>query len=169
MTHQAAAQAGSTRGGFTGWHALAILCAFFALMFAVNGVFVYFAVTTFTGVETVDAYRKGLAYNETLSDARRLQGFELSGTLSQADDRLVVEVLHKDGKPVSGLKLDGKVGRPSTDTFDRKVAFEEIKAGRYRTEKLGLPQGNWIVAIEGVDANSRAPRLRIKERLWLSR
>ena len=50
----------------TGAHVLAGLFAFFGVMLAANGVFVYVATTTFSGLSTDDAYRKGLSYNETI-------------------------------------------------------------------------------------------------------
>jgi len=57
--------------GIEGRHVLMALIGFFGVMFLVNGIFVYFAVATFSGGDTSDPYRKGLHYNETLQAADR--------------------------------------------------------------------------------------------------
>ncbi|MFW5680782.1 MAG: FixH family protein, partial [Pseudomonadota bacterium] len=44
--------------------------AFFGVVFLVNGVMVYFAVTTFAGVERRDAFKRAQSYNEVLAEAR---------------------------------------------------------------------------------------------------
>ena len=45
--------------------------AFLGVVFAANAVMIWYAVMTFTGLETTSAYEKGLACNETLSIVRR--------------------------------------------------------------------------------------------------
>lgn len=153
-----------------GWHVLASLVAFFGVMIAANGVFLYFAVTTFTGIETADAYRKGVAYNASLEEARQLDKLGWQGTLKATSDRIEFVLKNADGQPVRGVRVEGRVGRPATDTFDQSVAFEDDGSGLYRSEPLQLAPGNWIVAVEAhdpVDAGS-SPRYRLKDRLWLS-
>ena len=62
--------------GLEGRHVLMALIAFFGVMLIANGIFVYFAVLTFSGGDTPESYRKGLNYNETIaagaSDRARL-------------------------------------------------------------------------------------------------
>ena len=62
---------GRVANGLTGRHVLIALVAFFGVMLIANGIFVYFAVATFSGGDTSNAYRKGLDYNETLAAAER--------------------------------------------------------------------------------------------------
>ena len=54
-----------------GRHVLLVLSVFFGVMFIVNGIFVYFALETFSGGDTSDPYRKGLHYNDTLGADER--------------------------------------------------------------------------------------------------
>ncbi len=54
-------------GALTGRHVLLIFLAFFGSIFAVNGWFLYSALSTHTGVVAVEPYRKGLAYNERIA------------------------------------------------------------------------------------------------------
>ena len=60
--------AGSPRAS-KGAMCLSALIAFFGIMLIANGIFVYFAVATFSGGDTSNAYRKGLNYNDTLAAA----------------------------------------------------------------------------------------------------
>ena len=55
----------------TGRHVAIMLAAFFGLMFAVNGVFVYFALGSFSGVSEKDAYKRGLSYNQEIDHHTR--------------------------------------------------------------------------------------------------
>ena len=50
-----------------GWHVLLIMLGFFGVMFAVNGVFLYHAITSFPGEDVKKSYVQGLNYNQTLS------------------------------------------------------------------------------------------------------
>ena len=62
-----------------GRHVLIGFIVFFGLIFLVNGVFLYYALTTFGGGETSNPYRKGLHYNETLAEAARAGRARLEG------------------------------------------------------------------------------------------
>ncbi|MBU1212394.1 MAG: FixH family protein [Alphaproteobacteria bacterium] len=165
-----ATRAGSDGWKLNGWHVLAGLIVFFGVMIAVNGVFLYFAMTTFTGIETADAYRKGVAYNASLEESRQLDKLGWKGALKATGERIEFVLKTADGAPVRGVRVEGRIGRPATDTFDRTVAFEDAGSGVYRSQPLALAPGNWILALEAhdpVDVVS-SPRYRLKERLWLS-
>lgn len=45
----------------------------FGVVFAVNGFFVYKAISTHQGEVIEDAYQKGLAYDEIVSEVRKLK------------------------------------------------------------------------------------------------
>ena len=55
--------------GLTGRHVLLAMLAFFGVIFAVNGAFLYFALGSHSGVVAVEPYRKGLAYNQAIAAA----------------------------------------------------------------------------------------------------
>ena len=48
------------RGKLTGWHVLWIMLGFFGLMFTVNGIFLYHAITSFPGEDVKKSYLQGL-------------------------------------------------------------------------------------------------------------
>jgi len=167
--HEGLHETGPSGWTLSGWHVLVALLSFFGVMIAANMVFVYFAVTTFTGIETADAYRKGVAYNARLEEARQFEKLGWHGKIAEKDGRLEVVILSQDGTPVRGVRVGGKVGRPATDRFDQTVVFEHTGSGRYRTEKIDLAPGHWIVTIEAREpVSNEVVRLRLKERLWLS-
>ena len=56
---------------FTGKHFLIFIVSFFVVIIAANGMMAYFAIDTFSGLETDDAYRKGRDYNRTLELAQK--------------------------------------------------------------------------------------------------
>lgn len=157
-------------GPLKGWHVLAALLAFFGTMIAANGVFLYFAVTTFTGIETNDAYRKGVAYNARLEESRQIDKLGWQAKVTAKSDRVELVLLTEDGKPVRGVKINGEIGRPATDQFDVELTFAEAGEGIYRAENITLAPGNWMLSLEARDpiATDKSPRFRLKERLWLS-
>ena len=61
-----------------GRHVLIGMIAFFGLIFLANGIFLYYALTTFGGGEKGSPYRSGLRYNETLAEAARAAGLGLN-------------------------------------------------------------------------------------------
>lgn len=153
-----------------GWHVLYGLFAFFGVMIAVNMLFLYFALTTFTGIETDDAYRKGIAYNVRLDEGRKLQQLGWGGKFAFANDRVEVRITDPAGEPVRGLQLEGRIGRPATDKYDTDLVFTDVGNGLYAANPKSLDSGNWIVTVE-----SRQPlqpggdiRFRLKDRLWIS-
>ena len=157
------------KGAWTGRHVVIALVAFFAVIFAINGLFLYFAITSFSGVETDNAYRRGVAYNAVLDEARREARLGWTATLSA--DGGVPRLVLKDaaGAPVTGAAIAGKVGRPSVDKFDRPVTFAEQAGGQYVMQGEALAAGRWIVALDARDGVASDRVFRLKERLWVSR
>ena len=85
--------------GLRGRHVLLGLVAFFGLIFLVNGIFIYYALTTFGGGDTSDPYRKGLNYNETVAEAARDAelGWQAQLTYGTASGRLMLSLTDRNG------------------------------------------------------------------------
>lgn len=157
------------RNGLTGRHVLAALIGFFGLMGVANAFFVYFALGTFNGFESRDAYRKGVAYNEQLAadEAQASLGWKTSTLYDQARKRLLVRIADASGAPVAGLSGKAELRRPVTDRDDRGLELREAASGVYEAE-VSLAAGQWIVAAELFSgAGEAAPVYRIKQRLWV--
>jgi nitrogen fixation protein FixH len=150
-----------------GRHVLLGLIAFFGIMLLANAIFLYFAVTTYSGGDTSNDYQKGLHYNATL-EAAKLQserGWRTELAYDDRTGRLILKVLDRAAAPITGLRVAASLGRPATDRNDRKVALKELGEGLYAAT-IDLAPGAWVVAIasrrEGEDRNSAC---RLKQRL----
>ena len=151
-----------------GRHVFAGLVAFFAVMLLANAVFVYFAVTTFGGVDTEDAYRKGIAYNSTLDDAATQTGLGWTTQLAYDGDRdaLVLTIADASGRAVSGLEITGRLLHPATTTRDVALErFEDHGDGRYLFALDPTVKGAWIADL-AVQSGQATP-IRMRQRLWL--
>ena len=74
-----------------------MVLAFFASIFTVNGVMIYSALSTYTGLVANEPYRKGLHYNERIAaDARQIR-LGWTDTLDVGRDGRVVLALADSG------------------------------------------------------------------------
>ncbi|MEM1146862.1 MAG: FixH family protein [Pseudomonadota bacterium] len=139
-----------------GWHVLLIMMAFFGVMFAVNGVFLYHAITSFPGEDVKKSYVQGLNYNQTLAAraAQTERGWQAEAGLQE--NSLVFRLSDADGQPVSNQMVIGELRRLATDAEDQAVVFRAGPAGEYIAD-LGAPTpGRWSVRIYVMDAASDA-------------
>jgi len=150
-----------------GRHVLIGLIAFFGLIFLANGIFLYYALTTFGGGEKGSPYRSGLHYNETLAEAARAAERGLSAGLAYnaKSGRFTFNLRDRSGAPVTGLHFDANVGRPATDREDRSAKFREIGSGVYAAE-LTLAPGQWVVELRSDELSREGdPTYRLKQRV----
>ncbi|MEZ5925840.1 MAG: FixH family protein [Hyphomicrobiaceae bacterium] len=151
-----------------GRHVLAALLAFFAIMLIANSIFVYFAITTFGGIDTEDAYRKGLAYNATLAEAESQSGLGWRTALSYDETGRAIQVRIADSQdaPVVGLRLSGRLLHPASSRLDQAIdRFEERAGGLYVLPAEPSSRGAWIVEL--VAQSSTSAPFRMRHRLWL--
>ena len=157
--------------GLTGRHVLALLCGFFAVVFAVNAYFVTIALSTHTGVVANEPYRKGLRYNERIAASERQAGLGWTDEIAMSPDSSHLEVTLHDGSglPVRGLTLSAVVGRPVTTREDVALELAEIAPGRYEGALALLTGGVFIADIEAIDPLHSGAGIiyRARKRLWL--
>jgi nitrogen fixation protein FixH len=158
-------------GGLKGWHVLAAFLGFFGVVFAANGVFLYSALSTYTGVVANEPYRKGLQYNDRIA-AGEIQdqlGWVADVTVDREPGRITLIVKDKAGQPVSGLRVAGVFGRPSTNRHDIKLTLREVETGRYVMDVGTLEAGSWIATVEAAwpFSETNEPVYRLRKRLWL--
>jgi nitrogen fixation protein FixH len=153
-----------------GKHVLFILLGFFGIVFAVNGFFLYSALSTLPGEERGATYEAGLRYNATLAAERAQEALHWSHKSEFLPASGVsVSITDADGSPVVGLSIEGWLERPASGDPDRKLAFTEVAAGRYEATAGAPEAGAWILTFtaqkprpEGESAVYRA-----KERIWI--
>lgn len=153
-----------------GWHVLAGMIVFFGIIFFVNGIFLYQALSTHTGVIATEPYRKGLAYNERIAadEQQRALGWSEDFQLSAAGDKLVLKLSDAAGRPIAGLRIAGLIGRPSTTEHDVRLELSEPTTGIYEARFAALDAGTWMVNLEASELTSSGEHIvwRARKRLW---
>lgn len=154
----------------TGRHVLLMLLGFFGAVAAANAVFIYLAVSSFPGLETENAYARGLAYNETLRDAEAQRKLGWSVTLDHAateggGQRLTVSIRDRAGVPLADLAVAGVLRRPTHEGMDQSLDFRPLGAGRYAAEPSLPAAGQWDIRLSAT-ARDGAFYL-LERRLWL--
>lgn len=156
-------------GALRGCHVAIVFFSFFAIIFMVNGAMVYSAITTHSGIVSNEPYRKGLRYNERIAEDERQSRLGWTDDVRIAPDgRISIALVAEQVRPVSGMKVEAQIGRPSTNRFDGRLALQETEPGRYEAQAGPLESGNWIVSIEvRTGDNALEPVYRMRRRLWL--
>lgn len=162
----------------TGRHVLLAMLAFFGVIFAVNGTFLYSAIGSYTGVVSEEPYRKGLEYNTRIADEERQKalGWQHHVELSP-EGQLRIKFDGVTPGALESLSLKGTVGRPSTAAQDVSVTLVAGRPGEFLADVGKLADGNWLVTAEATrprietassEVNAEVV-YRIKERVWLKR
>ena len=146
-----------------GWHVLLIMLGFFGVMFAVNGVFLYHAITSFPGEDVKKSYVQGLNYNTTLA-ARAAQS-ELGWTAEAGldDDQLIFRLTDAQGAGVTGQLVVGELRRRATQEQDRQLVFRAVAGGEYAVDAAGLSAGQWQVQIRVYDEITEAVQFTVNK------
>jgi nitrogen fixation protein FixH len=152
-----------------GRHVLAVFLGFFAAVFVANGAMIYSALSTHTGLVANEPYRKGLHYNERIvADARQASLGWVEALEVTRDGSVRLALAWPDGRPVTGLRIEGLLGRPATNRHDIKLALTEAAPGRYGAQARAVGEGSWIVSLEAFANRGDAdPIYRTRRRLWL--
>ena len=154
----------------TGKHVLIMLFVFFGIIFSASGMLVYQATTSWTGLETTDAFRKGLKYNQQLSKSEAQN--KLGWTMTVTHDKLPsgglsFRAIPKDekGATQSGLHLSLLLKRPTHIGIDRTLILHETGLGIYTGQLAKLPLGKWYLHITA--GKGRDILYRSKNELYL--
>lgn len=141
----------------TGRTVLISIVAFFAVIIGVNGIMTWFAIDTFSGVETEDAYRKGRDYNQEIQAAMAEK--EHGWTVSVVEEKILpkaeftlgpmplhmvtIHVTDEADEIVRDLHIEGSIIRPVVKGYDTAVWFRPMSDGSY-VAAADLPEdGKW--------------------------
>ncbi|MEH6743238.1 FixH family protein [Hyphomonas sp.] len=153
------------RGKLTGWHVLWIMLGFFGLMFTVNGIFLYHAITSFPGEDVKKSYLQGLDYNSALEAkaAQELLGWNAAAGLY--DENLVFNLVDADGNPISARLVSVELRHPGSTTYDESVVLESYGSGDYVTSVSELPTGRWDAQFQVFDPTGEKVVFRANKRI----
>ena len=118
---------------------------FFAVIALLDGIFVYLAVSTQTGLVTEHAYEKGLAYDALLEKAA--QQPDIKQVFSYKDGVMRWALKTEDNAAIKNAVVEGQVIRPVQDGYDFNVTFKDQGGGIYEAKpSMPLP-GLWEVEL----------------------
>ncbi|MGI9433575.1 MAG: FixH family protein [Geminicoccaceae bacterium] len=143
----------STRTGDRSGHWIPwVFFGVFLLVLAANGTLIVIAVSTFTGLETTNAYEKGLAYNDRLAAVAEQESLGWKAALDVAPTggqrvALALELSDRLSQPITGADVEAVMMRPVQAGHDRTVRLEEQGNGRYVADATLPFSGQWDVAL----------------------
>jgi nitrogen fixation protein FixH len=144
----------------TGLKVFLMLVAFFGVVIGVNVTMMRLAIETLPGTEVDSAYSASLGYEKEIVAARDQEArhWQVDAHVERAADGaavLRVEARDKDGKPITGLKFQGRFERPADKRADLTVALTEVGIGTYRGSAEKVLPGQWDLVLEGDAAAGR--------------
>ena len=163
----------SADAALTGRQVLWILIGFFGSVFAVNGWFVYDALSTYSGDVGEGAYTQGLAYNrriaadERQSDLDWHAGVDVVLPSNTQTAKATITLADGAGAPLTGRVVSFTIGRPATSNFDHSLTLAEVAPGVYSGKVSNLTPGAWIADAEIMAHANDKPEYRLRRRLWL--
>ncbi len=158
----------------TGYHVLTGMVLFFAIIIAVNMVFISYAVKTFPGEQEKKSYLQGLNYNDRLK-SRELQAakgwvvnIEKAGRIGPGT-HAIVELSFKDKSqnPINGLEIIAELSRPVDNDDDQALNFAALGNGHYQANIENAAAGVWLlrahaIRMGGVDTENETFELETK-------
>ncbi len=155
--------------GLHGRHVLYAILAFFGVIFFVNGLMLYHALATHSGIVAKEPYRKGLAYNERIAADERQAGLQWSADVAlSSEGTIAVTLFDLSGKPIGGRRVEATLGRAVSSRHDLRIVLVEQAPGRYVAAAGAIAPGAWVVDAEVREAdNASASLYRMRRRLWL--
>jgi len=122
--------------------------AFFVGLAILDGIFVYLATSTHTGVVKDRTFERGLAYNETVAAAEASEALGWKSALDLgAGSTLTFTVTDRNGEPVTGADVRASVRRPTRAGMDFDVPLVETAGGDYQAVIDFPAGGQWDLRI----------------------
>ncbi len=142
----------------TGRHVLAMLGAFFFVMFAANVALIYFALHTLHGSELENPYDASQAFNKRIAEARAQdeRGWK-ADVLTRAEgagERVMVEFHDKAGAPISNLTVTARFQHPFDASLDRDATLVS-DGDNYEGVATPVGRGRWTLVIEASRGGER--------------
>jgi len=130
-----------------------LFVAFFGVIFLANGIFVYLALDSWTGLTSENAYEEGRTYDQQIAagEAAENLGWRADVEYRPTDGGyLEARLVDRTGAPLDGLEVTVEVGRPTHDDEDRGLGLEPRGGGRY-VAPVALGAGQWAVHLRAAD------------------
>lgn len=138
----------------TGRKVLVMLVAFFGIVIGVNATMMKLAISTLPGTEVDNPYTEGLRYERQIMAAHEqaARKWQVDAHIERsAGGGAMVQVQARDagGRPMTGLKFQGRLERPTDKRADLAVELAEVGIGIYRGNAAAVAPGQWDLVLEG--------------------
>jgi nitrogen fixation protein FixH len=144
---------------------------FFGLMLlvvAVNGTMMFFAQSTFSGLDTDRAYQEGVQYNAILKEAEASAALGWAAktrvTPAGAGRHIAVTLTDQSGRPVQGLELTAHLVRPVSTAFDQQLTLLPEGDGVYGADVTLPALGSWELRLS---AETGAADWQVVQRIFV--
>lgn len=135
-----------TTNGFTGWHMLGIMIAFFGVIIAVNMTMAYKAVSSWSGLVVKNTYVASQEFNAKAETGKEQAALGWQSQPAFAEGVFTWRLTDRDGKAVSMSGGTVEFKRPVGDAHDTKVTLSIAEEG-VLTAPLELGEGAWIMEV----------------------
>ncbi len=133
-----------------GWMVLLYLFGFFGVIFAVNGVMIYEALSTLSGLDTDSAYQAGRMFEHevTMAKAQEARHWHVDASVKPLGDGARVDIVARDasGAPIGSLEAAAVLERPTDRRLDRTVTVAEEETGHVHGS-VDVISGQWDLII----------------------
>lgn len=125
---------------------------FFLVVFGANGIMLYFALDSWTGLSTENAFQQGLNYNDRIAerDHQAALGWQVSfDAVPDRPGHVVFDMRVDDdrGVPITAAAVAVSLTRPTHEGYDTTATLTHMGGGNYVGEAdLSLP-GQWQVEL----------------------
>lgn len=153
----------------TGRQVLVWLVGSFALVMAVNAIFIVLSVKTFRGEDEQKPYLQGVEYNRTLAlraEQAKIGWHAFIGAMRRESGvvQISVSLEQANGSPETRAILKGELRHPSDENKDRLFTLTQTRPGNYRADLTGVGAGTWDVVVMAHDPKEPFEASR---RLWV--
>jgi len=144
----------------TGRLVLIMLLGFFGIVFGVNFTLMDLAIATLPGTEVDSAYSASLGYEKEIAAAhdQTARKWKVEAHIERDGSggaTLQVDARDDSGRPMTGLKFQGTLERPTDKRADLGVSLTEVGIGIYRGSAPAVAPGQWDLVLEGDAAGQR--------------
>lgn len=143
----------------TGRGVLLWLFAFFGVIFAVNGAFIYLAVSTFPGLEVESSYKAGQQFEDEMAagKAQAERDWKVDAAIRPAGNDASVEIhfADKSGADLHGLDVRVRLIHAVDPDHDHAASLPELASGTYRAVLPNVKDGMWSLTIEAYKGSER--------------
>jgi len=122
--------------------------AFFVVLAILDGIFVYLATKSHTGVIEQNHYQRGLEYNDRVAAAEAQSALGWQSDISLTEDKkLLFKLTGKDNTPLESAQVRAQFIRPTQEGRDFVIDLSEIQGGLYVGEPASLEKGMWDIRV----------------------